>query len=42
MRGALDVHDHELPRALSEVDDLHLLGDLATRRPKQPGGRVYV
>ena len=29
MRGALTFIDHELPRALSDVDDLHLLGDLA-------------
>jgi uncharacterized protein (DUF885 family) len=29
MRGALTFIEHELPRALSEVDDLHLLGDLA-------------
>ena len=29
MRGALTFIDQELPRALAEVDDLHLLGDLA-------------
>jgi len=29
MRGALSFIDHDLPRALAEVDDLHLLGDLA-------------
>jgi uncharacterized protein (DUF885 family) len=29
MRGALTFIEHELPRALSNVDDLHLLGDLA-------------
>ena len=29
MRGALTFIEHDLPRALSEVDDLHLLGDLA-------------
>lgn len=29
MRGALKFIDHDLPRAFSTVDDLHLLGDLA-------------
>src|SRR5579862_6886260 len=29
MRGALKFIEDELPRALSDVDDLHLLGDLA-------------
>ena len=29
LRGALKFIDHELPRAFSNVDDLHLLGDLA-------------
>jgi hypothetical protein len=29
LRGALKFVDHELPRAFSNVDDLHLLGDLA-------------
>jgi uncharacterized protein (DUF885 family) len=29
MRGALAFIDHDLPRAFSSVDDLHLLGDLA-------------
>src|SRR6185436_14046080 len=29
MRGALKFIDDDLPRALSDVDDLHLLGDLA-------------
>ena len=29
MRGALKFIDDELPRAFSDVDDLHLLGDLA-------------
>src|SRR5579864_1858998 len=29
MRGALKFIDEELPRAFSQVDDLHLLGDLA-------------
>lgn len=29
MRGALTFIEHDLPRALSDVDDLHLLGDLA-------------
>src|SRR3954468_22432363 len=29
MRGALTFIDQELPRALSDVDDMHLLGDLA-------------
>ena len=29
MRGALKFIDDDLPRALSNVDDLHLLGDLA-------------
>src|SRR5439155_18234673 len=29
MRGALKFIDQDLPRAFSEVDDLHLLGDLA-------------
>src|SRR5579864_452033 len=29
MRGALTFIDQDLPRALAEVDDLHLLGDLA-------------
>src|ERR1041385_7115558 len=29
MRGALQFIEHELPRAFAEVDDLHLLGDLA-------------
>src|SRR5216684_6755147 len=29
MRGALKFIDEELPRAFAEVDDLHLLGDLA-------------
>jgi uncharacterized protein (DUF885 family) len=29
MRGAQTFIDHELPRAFSDVDDLHLLGDLA-------------
>jgi uncharacterized protein (DUF885 family) len=29
MRGALKFIDEELPRAFSDVDDLHLLGDLA-------------
>ena len=28
-RGALKFIDHDLPRAFSSVDDLHLLGDLA-------------
>src|SRR6478752_6292411 len=30
-RGALQFIEHELPRALSDVDDLHLLDDLAPR-----------
>jgi uncharacterized protein (DUF885 family) len=29
MRGAQTFIDHELPRAFADVDDLHLLGDLA-------------
>src|SRR5919199_2599308 len=29
MRGALKFIDEELPRAFADVDDLHLLGDLA-------------
>src|SRR5439155_739846 len=29
MRGALQFIEHELPRAFTSVDDLHLLGDLA-------------
>src|SRR5471030_48746 len=29
MRGALKFIEHDLPRALSDVDDMHLLGDLA-------------
>jgi uncharacterized protein (DUF885 family) len=29
MRGALKFIDHDLPRAFADVDDLHLLGDLA-------------
>jgi uncharacterized protein (DUF885 family) len=29
LRGALKFIDHDLPRAFSNVDDLHLLGDLA-------------
>src|ERR1044071_9077279 len=29
MRGALKFVDEELPRAFADVDDLHLLGDLA-------------
>ncbi len=29
MRGALRFIDHDLPRALAELDDMHLLGDLA-------------
>jgi uncharacterized protein (DUF885 family) len=29
MKGALKFIDEDLPRALSDVDDLHLLGDLA-------------
>jgi uncharacterized protein (DUF885 family) len=29
MRGALKFIDHELPRAFADLDDLHLLGDLA-------------
>src|SRR5262249_54000266 len=29
MRGALKFIEHELPRAFADVDDLHLLGDLA-------------
>src|SRR5207342_1917747 len=29
MRGALKFIDDDLPRALSSVDDMHLLGDLA-------------
>ena len=29
MRGALKFIEHDLPRAFSSVDDLHLLGDLA-------------
>jgi len=29
MRGALQFIERELPRALTDVDDLHLLGDLA-------------
>jgi uncharacterized protein (DUF885 family) len=29
LRGALKFVDHELPRAFSTVDDMHLLGDLA-------------
>src|SRR5207245_3659170 len=29
MRGALKFIDDELPRAFADVDDLHLLGDLA-------------
>jgi uncharacterized protein (DUF885 family) len=29
LRGALKFVDHELPRAFSNVDDMHLLGDLA-------------
>src|SRR6185295_9759928 len=29
LRGALKFVDHELPRAFSSIDDLHLLGDLA-------------
>jgi len=29
MRGALSFIDEELPRAFADVDDLHLLGDLA-------------
>src|SRR5256885_12045650 len=29
MRGALKFIDEELPRAFAQVDDLHLLGDLA-------------
>src|SRR5204862_7162994 len=29
MRGALKFIDDDLPRALADVDDLHLLGDVA-------------
>jgi uncharacterized protein (DUF885 family) len=29
LRGALKFIDHDLPRAFADVDDLHLLGDLA-------------
>lgn len=29
MRGALKFIDHDLPRAFSSLDDMHLLGDLA-------------
>lgn len=29
LRGALKFIEHDLPRAFSDVDDLHLLGDLA-------------
>ena len=29
MRGALTFIDHDLPRALADLDDMHLLGDLA-------------
>src|SRR5215831_17653182 len=29
MKGALKFIDHELPRAFADLDDLHLLGDLA-------------
>ena len=29
MRGALKFIEHDLPRAFADVDDLHLLGDLA-------------
>src|SRR6185295_3758086 len=29
MRGALKFIERDLPRALSDVDDMHLLGDLA-------------
>lgn len=29
MRGTLKFIDHDLPRAFSDVDDLHLLGDLS-------------
>ena len=29
MRGALKFIEHDLPRALADVDDMHLLGDLA-------------
>jgi hypothetical protein len=29
LRGALKFIDHELPRAFANVDDMHLLGDLA-------------
>ena len=29
MRGTLKFIDHDLPKAFSDVDDLHLLGDLA-------------
>jgi len=29
MRGALSFIDHDLPRAFADLDDLHLLGDLA-------------
>src|ERR1700712_6026911 len=29
MKGTLKFIDHDLPRAFADVDDLHLLGDLA-------------
>ena len=49
MRGALTFIEHDLPRAFSNVDDLHLLGDLADAQteasqaigvvPRVPGNR---
>ena len=37
MRGALKFIDHDLPRAFSSVDDLHLLGDLADAQIEASG-----
>jgi hypothetical protein len=37
MRGALKFIDEDLPRAFRDVDDLHLLGDLA-RAPRSGSG----
>ena len=38
MRGALKFIDDELPRAFADVDDLHLLGDLADAQTEAVAG----
>src|SRR5204862_8011458 len=40
MRGALKLIDEEVPRAFADIDDLHLLGDLAGAQTEasQAGG----